>query len=282
MVVCALGAQRLARTSRLTSPTMGLSHSTRRGVIGQFAVLLASGSISSSARASDLALPALAEGRRRLYLVRHGETDWNVDDRIQGRTDNPLNDVGRSQAAALARYLASEPIELVASSTLMRASTTADAVATYHPGARRVSDERFVEMGFGDLEGQKLSDIQPRYKATTAAWAAGATGTAWPNGESCDDVGERGLAGLRSLGLLGNGPAAATCPRHVLVAAHGRFNKILIASLQGDRAKCSEIAQGNTCINVIDLAPDGACTVQVLNLRDHLVGMPAQKTLAPV
>ena len=288
MVACVLGAasvrvgaQRLART-RLTSPTMGLSYGTRRGVIGQFAVLLASGSISSSARASDLALPALAEGRRRLYLVRHGETDWNIDDRIQGRTDNPLNDVGRSQAAALARYLASAPIELVASSTLMRASATADAVAAYHPSAPRVSDERFVEMGFGELEGQKLSDIQPRYKATTAAWAAGATGTAWPKGESCDDVGERGLAGLRELGLLGNGPATATCPRHVLVAAHGRFNKILIASLQGERAKCSEIAQGNTCINVIDLAPDGACTVQVLNLRDHLTGMPAQKKLAPV
>ena len=102
MVACALGAQRLARTSRLTSPTMGFSHSTRRGVIGQFAVLLASGSISSSARASDLALPALAEGRRRLYLVRHGETDWNMADRIQGSTDNPLNAVGRSQARALA------------------------------------------------------------------------------------------------------------------------------------------------------------------------------------
>ena len=281
MVACVLGAQRLSR-ARLTSPTMGLSHGTRRGVISQFAVLLASGSMSSSARASDLALPALAEGRRRLYLVRHGETDWNVDDRIQGRTDNPLNDVGRSQADALARYLASAPIELVASSTLMRAATTADAVAAYHPSAPRVLDERFVEMGFGELEGQKLSDIQPRYKATTAAWAAGATGTAWPKGESCDDVGERGLAGLRDLGLLGNGPAAATCPRHVLIAAHGRFNKILIASLQGERSKCSEIAQGNTCINVIDLAPDGACTVQVLNLRDHLTGMPAQKNLAPV
>ena len=263
---------------------MGLSHGTRRGVISQFAVLLASGSMSSSARASDLALPALAEGRRRLYLVRHGETDWNVDDRIQGRTDNPLNDVGRSQADALARYLASAPIELVASSTLMRAATTADAVAAYHPSAPRVLDERFVEMGFGELEGQKLSDIQPRYKATTAAWAAGATGTAWPKGESCDDVGERGLAGLRDLGLLGNGPAAATCPRHVLIAAHGRFNKILIASLQGERAKCSEIAQGNTCINVIDLAPDGAYTVQVLNLRDHLTAAQTkpEKKLQPV
>ena len=283
MVACVLGAQRLSR-ARLTSPTMGLSHGTRRGVISQFAVLLASGSMSSSARASDLALPALAEGRRRLYLVRHGETDWNVDDRIQGRTDNPLNDVGRSQADALARYLASAPIELVASSTLMRAATTADAVAAYHPSAPRVLDERFVEMGFGELEGQKLSDIQPRYKATTAAWAAGATGTAWPKGESCDDVGERGLAGLRDLGLLGNGPAAATCPRHVLIAAHGRFNKILIASLQGERAKCSEIVQGNTCINVIDLAPDGAYTVQVLNLRDHLTAAQTkpEKKLQPV
>ena len=72
MVACVLGAQRLARTRLARTPMMGLSHGTCRGVIGQFAVLLASGSLSSSARASDLALPALAEGRRRLYLVRHG------------------------------------------------------------------------------------------------------------------------------------------------------------------------------------------------------------------
>ena len=210
---------------RLTAPTM-LAH-TRRGVISQFAVLLASGGLSSSAvGASELSLPALAEGRRRLYLVRHGETDWNLEDRIQGRTDNPLNDAGRAQAAALARYLAAAPIELVASSTLQRAAVTADAVAAYHKSAPRVKDERFVEMGFGDLEGLKLPDIKARYKATTEAWAAGATGTAWPNGESCDDVGERGLAGLRELGLLGDGPASKTCPRHVLLAAHGRFNKV--------------------------------------------------------
>ena len=171
---------------RLTAPMM-LAH-TRRGVISQFAVLLASGGLSSSAvGASELSLPALAEGRRRLYLVRHGETDWNLEDRIQGRTDNPLNDAGRAQAAALARYLASAPIELVASSTLQRAAVTADAVAAYHKSAPRVKDERFVEMGFGDLEGLKLPDIKARYKATTEAWAAGATGTAWPNGESCDN-----------------------------------------------------------------------------------------------
>ena len=127
-----------------------------------------------------------------------------------------------------------------------------------------------------------LSEIRPTlYNPTVEKWSAGDVDVAWPEGESLNDVAARGMAGLKEIGLLG-GPAANRCPRYVLIAAHGRFNKILIASLQGDRAKCSEIAQGNTCINVIDLAPDGACTVQVLNLRDHLVGMPAQKTLAPV
>ena len=144
-----------------------------------------------------------------------------------------------------------------------------------------------MEMSFGSLEGRRLADpeVQPRYQATVAALAAGATGTAWPDGgESCDDVAERGLAGLRALGALpgGDGAAARSCPRHVLVAAHGRFNKVLLASLRGDRSKCSEIAQGNTCLNVVDVDRDGACTIVALNVRDHLRGATASPALENV
>ena len=105
------------------------------------------------------------------------------------------------------------PIGLVASSTLQRAAVTADAVHSYHPAARRVRDARFVEMSFGVLEGRRLKDpdVQPRYLATVGAWAAGATGTSWPDGESCDDVGERGLAGLRALGVQETRRAACRC-----------------------------------------------------------------------
>tara|TARA_B110001452_G_scaffold45420_2_gene34708 strand:- start:616 stop:1524 length:909 start_codon:yes stop_codon:yes gene_type:complete len=275
-----------ARSIRVTpqAVTMGIGPvETRRATVGRLALLLTSSRLlgtTAADAAPKLTLPPLAEGRRRLYLVRHGETDWNADGRIQGRTDKPLNDAGLAQAAALARFLADQPIALVASSTLGRASKTADAVAEFHPSARRVRDTNFIEMSFGDYEGQKLADFQPAYKTMIADWADGATGKGWPNGESVDDVAARGLAGLRSLGILGTGTAAAeSCPRHVLVAAHGRFNKILISALQGDVARCSEIDQGNTCVNVLDLAPDGSCSVVVLNVRDHLLGADGQVQL---
>ena len=54
------------------------------------------------------------------------------------------------------------------------------------------------------------------------------------------------------------------------MVAHSRFNKILIAALQGDLSRASTVAQGNTCVNVLDLDPEGRCVVRALNLRDHL------------
>ena len=64
----------------------------------------------------------------RLLLVRHGETDWNADGRLQGQTDRPLSDFGRKQARGLADELAAEGFEAIYSSDLARARETAEII----------------------------------------------------------------------------------------------------------------------------------------------------------
>ncbi len=88
----------------------------------------------------------------RLYLVRHGQTDWNKNRRLQGHVDVPLNDFGRELARETASGLADVPFTRCFSSPLSRAKETAEIIL----GDRDVPvicDERIIEMGFGDLEG---------------------------------------------------------------------------------------------------------------------------------
>ena len=88
--------------------------------------------LSLSAMVDSLGdLPQLGVGSSRLFLCRHGETDSNAQSLLQGSgIDAPLNDVGRAQASALARSLASIQMDLIVSSTLSRAAETADIVAS--------------------------------------------------------------------------------------------------------------------------------------------------------
>ncbi len=94
-----------------------------------------------------------------LYLVRHGETDWNRERRIQGSTDIPLNDTGRDQAAATGRLLATRQWEAVIASPLSRAYETASIIAaeTGLPGPTRL--DAIVERNYGLAEGMTGDEI---------------------------------------------------------------------------------------------------------------------------
>ena len=104
-----------------------------------------------------------------LMLVRHGETDWNVQRRYQGQTDVPLSDVGRRQAELTAERLAEQNIDAIYASDLKRAWETAQIIADKN--GLKVSPEPCLrELKFGVLEGLTFDEAESRYPEMIAAW----------------------------------------------------------------------------------------------------------------
>lgn len=95
-----------------------------------------------------------------LYLVRHGETAWNQQRRIQGTTDIPLNDTGREQAARTGRLLARREWNAVVASPLSRARETASIIAAELGLPEPTTDERLVERNYGEAEGLDFEEMQ--------------------------------------------------------------------------------------------------------------------------
>jgi 2,3-bisphosphoglycerate-dependent phosphoglycerate mutase len=108
-------------------------------------------------------------GATRVLAIRHGETAWNADGRIQGHIDIPLNDTGRWQAGRVARALADERIDAIYSSDLARAHQTAEALA-HVAGRPVVADAGLRERHFGIFEGRNYHDLERELPEQTARW----------------------------------------------------------------------------------------------------------------
>ncbi len=153
-------------------------------------------------------------GERLLFLFRHGETDWNREGRLQGHTDTPLNATGLAQAQALAESLRPHRLDVVVSSDLARAQTTARIVAE----ALRVP--LFIEAGLretnvGAAEGLLWANAKARFgEGLTERWYSDGD-VAFPGGETGIATRMRGLGGLRRF-------TAAQPFRRIGVSTHAR------------------------------------------------------------
>jgi probable phosphoglycerate mutase len=123
-----------------------------------------------------------------IIIVRHGRTEFNAAGRLQGRTDNPLDEVGLAQAEAVATYLAPELLSdtLIVCSPLLRARQTATAIAQ-GVGASLEIDERWIELDYGAFEGLRQSEVP------TNVWREWRSDSdfAAPQGESLNQVQQR-------------------------------------------------------------------------------------------
>ena len=183
---------------------------------------------------------AQANGALRLYIARHGETDWNLEHRLQGWTDRPLNETGRRQAVELADALKGIHLDAIYSSTLSRSRETARTVAGSTMTVKSLDGLR--ERNYGHYQGG--SDTAPEYLRRSNDWT-----DRLDDGESLNQLLARsrdGLAQIRREHPTGN----------VLIVAHRITNQMLLrALLDITPEQTVKIVQDNDEVYLVEIDP---------------------------
>ena len=183
-----------------------------------------------------------AEEVTRVVAVRHGETEWNAEMRMQGQLDTQLSARGRWQAARTAAALAGEGIEAIVASDLMRALDTARAIAAVL-GLPIVTDRGLRERSFGIFQGHTYAEIDARWPAEAARWRRHDPAFAPVGGESLIAFSARAVAAATRV-------AARQRGRTLLIVSHGGVLDCLHRAAAGlDLAAPRTWQLGNASIN---------------------------------
>jgi broad specificity phosphatase PhoE len=140
----------------------------------------------------------MAEDKRRIFLIRHGETEFNRLGVFRGRYEVDLNDVGRRQAGEIAEALKSEGIDFLLASPLRRAMETAGIIAEALGVACGV-DEAFNNINLGSWQGVPKADVMRDYPELWRQWVSEPEELRVPNGETVDEVRARAFRRLEAL-----------------------------------------------------------------------------------
>lgn len=186
----------------------------------------------------------------RIIAIRHGETAWNVDTRIQGQLDIPLNDMGRWQAKRLGRAVAHEGIVAIYASDLLRAYETARAVAD-STGVDIGTETGLRERHFGEFEGFTWKEIEERWPAESERWRKRDLNFAPRGGESLPVFYERCIGTASRL-------AVAHAGQTIAIVAHGGVMDCLYrAASRIDLQAPRSWQLGNASINRVLHTPEG-------------------------
>ena len=178
----------------------------------------------------------------RLIVVRHGETAWNVDTRIQGHLDIPLNATGLWQARQLGDALAGEAISAIYTSDLLRARRTAQAVADA-TGAALVDEPGLRERAFGSFQGRTFAEVETEHPEQARRWRQRDPDYAPQGGESLRVLRERVVDTTHRL-------AARHPGELVLLVTHGGVLDVLYRAATRQDIQAPRTWQlGNAAIN---------------------------------
>ena len=178
----------------------------------------------------------------RIIAIRHGETAWNVDTRLQGHLDIALNTKGLWQAEQAARALEGESIAAIYASDLLRAWHTASAIAQ-STGAPLVASQGLRERCFGSFEGKTYAELEAQWPEESLRWRQRVPDWAPPGGESLLALRER-ISGTV------NAFAAQHVGGQIVLVAHGGVLDVLYRLATGQEVQAPRTWHlGNAAIN---------------------------------
>ena len=208
----------------------------------------------------------------RLYLVRHGQTAWNAEEKAQGHTDIPLDETGIKQAECLAEMLADEPIQLVLSSDLQRSAKTAEVIGS-RLGVEIERTMQLRERSFGELEGLPYKEVHRRLGKETIeqgldSWHSEVP----PGGESMQMMWDRIRPVTERL---------MKEPANTLVVSHGGTSCLLLAQLiRGDINTARAFRFHNCTVTELFRRSDGLFQLIRFNDASHLASVEPIKNAA--
>ena len=197
----------------------------------------------------------------RLYLVRHGETDWNKASKIQGRIDTELSAYGVEQAQKLAKRLTSEEINVIYSSSLQRALRTAEIIADYKNCSIQKSD-KYHEICLGPWEGLTINEIQEKYSEHLWTYREDPANFNLPGAETFLELTERTYSAILDIVNKHDG-------KNILLVSHGTTIKAAIIKILGiDIINYNKFRIDNASISIIGFSGDISEKPVVLCLND--------------
>jgi len=209
-------------------------------------------------------------GDSRIFLIRHGETNWNKEGRFQGQIDIPLNENGKDQAKKTFEYLRNISFNKAFSSSMHRPYETAQIILQNSKDLKIERIDSLVEISHGLWEGKLEKEIREQWPALLKNWHDKPGEVIMPEGESIKDVSERSVEAFNKICLSQKDNDLT------LLVAHDAVNKTLICNILGiNYSNIWMIKQGNGGITIIDLFKDPSKTpvISALNITTHLGGI---------
>ncbi len=198
----------------------------------------------------------------KVYLVRHGQTAWNLGEVFRGRADVPLDETGKKEVHLAGEALKNETIHAIYSSPLSRSLETAENIAKFQ-NIKVIPFDPIVDISYGEWEGKPLAEVQEKFPELYALWLKAPNKVHFPGGESLDEVKLRTMAAVESLVEKHNN-------ENIALVAHRAPNKVICCALLGiDNSNFWRIQQDTACTSLF-IYKDHQWVVSYLNDTSYL------------